>query len=1835
MGSGRSRPAAPAAHHVDHAAIEALAERERRLAAREQDIRQREAELERWAEQHGAPSPSKDSLSGEDPPRQEAPAEAASKRVHRASIKPGHGVSQELFVHLAGKQPKTKERSPVPAAEAPNPNKQVPKEAMEARALRVFVCSSLQGSDGHALLTSEVYKRLCNDASRRGVSLTFVDVHDDLATAAQLHKDSFHFELHAIDLMLRELDECCLFVGILDDCYGAPLGEAMCDGLFQLGHTWIEDEGLDGCSVEEVLVRKALRSSKMAMGYSHFHLVRRTGGSRPGVEQRGSSDHTALAWKPPTDADRNRWRAQLLAGCGNRGLIGALEKLISQFAVSVSQDERSVASAVYAEVRQLLDTFFPLEGKALASNNEHSMLAWKPGCGHGWWAGTGHVREMQVSQAYQDFCLASRLTLCPALEHALTSYALDQHVDEEPLSARSHKGSTRQKQQSGKALAVLEDGSDGSAVSAYLAIWAHHMQQHHPNTLVVYHRFAACGDPPRAVEDELAVVLARFKARLHLLLPVPSRSEVRQAWPDFLAVAASHKPVLLILDGLERLPDMAGSLAQGAWSWLPAPAQMPRSCKVVLGVGNDAAVHAHHWRTNDMPPLNLIQQDTKFFYVYTSSPSVEEARAVYDMAIRRRLTAELEVEDDNLPSVQELTEDQQPVYQSLMHAANLVMRQTSALSVMLVGKILAANAQALMHAEGNQAHESVGSKIGLRRRGTLKLMGGASVSSPRAPGGPPSGLADVASLMVHALHHIEEELGSWLPVTECFSILIQELATAYMPLPETILVHVVETALASAGHNTRLTRLGTCAVLRCLRPYLWHYGGHVHAGHVLASAIAALKGAPVDKAPVYDPFASSPHPALVSWQTRESVSEQLWLLQSSNQDGSLSEVLTDMRFFLAAYHSEFWRDYTAAWKQLASVGQMKMQLAVNLRVGAQQYEHVLSTDGVRIDPSLPLHAHLRLVHALLVVRFLCQEASSPEDAIPAQQGAQLIRFVETSLLPMLSDKKSFGLAVSLHAAMVHHALLQAGDANEADTDAVIKDLAAALTEKPRGDASMTADSAFWREEAYVQGFRRDCLAAGHKLLATLEHRSSQLTSALASYEHHVVLVEAQSKACAGLELIVSESQWMVAKLKYEMAMYADALLVANNVLATVSKHLGPGDALLIEVSSMTTELHSKLHRKVVIQADKGGSDILEDMGSDDRQVDSDKEEAAERDLSLLPGMFNDFESFFWQHKWVPAYRVARRLVRWLDDHDTRDTGLFVDAGLKFSRVCLRLGELDEGIGCLRVMLRSLSNNGTAHTHVHVIEPSIELVCLLLDKGFYAEASELLDKVAASGIESRLDSKHPIICRMLYGQASLRCVRGAHDEALEKLRSAEAGQKVRLLVGDSVYMQLLDTRLKIVEVLHAKHDVKAAQDESQRLQHDLEKMFGDGSFEGAVLKYFTGCLLVEEADFKAADTTLREVSRTITKCAGKKWASGHSMVLLTDAKIAEIGQHQARYKDSDYMYQQTIDRLAKSQLDAEHSLVVAQIREGYSKLQLPLGRPAAAVQLLSSALDARRKVPGANRDALFSAYVLMALQEIALGQLSQARVSLDNLVTIQDSMQLTVLQSSHVKFVEAMLALEFKQDLKHAESCMLAALEARRQVLATDHPLLALGKLHLATILIEQHRLEETLYMARQVTSALSAIYGKGSAHLSSVNRLQARVFLEQGKYHEALIPIQDAFATDVGREYLSNMVSSNYKKHAVGKDDRRPAVLQDLELLAAIQYGLGNLSVAQKLLQEVRSVARDIYGDMEHPLIARSLVALAKIRQISGDYVEAHSMLSQGLDMQVLPCFACYHSTLF
>ena len=622
----------------------------------------------------------------------------------------------------------------------------------------------------------------------------------------------------------------------------------------------------------------------------------------------------------------------------------------------------------------------------------------------------------------------------------------------------------------------------------------------------------------------------------------------------------------------------------------------------------------------------------------------------------------------------------------------------------------------------------------------------------------------------------------------------------------------------------------------------------------------------------------------------------------------------------------------------------------------------------------------------------------------------------------------------------------------------------------------------------------------------------------------------------------------------------------------------------------------------------------------DQEVDADDE--GEEDLARIPAMLEEFEGLFWQHKYLQACRVVRRAVSWLkNDVMQAHKDVWMDASLKLCRVLMRLASFDEAIGHLRYVLLQETQHGTPPAHVHMIEPSTELVCHLLEKGQYTEADLLLTKLSSSGIASRLDDQHPLICRLHYARASLLFAQGALEPALEKLRAAEAGQTKRLLAGDSMYSQLLDTRLRVLQVMHAMHDVAAAQKESNKLQHELEKMFGNDSYEGAVLKYFSGCWLLEQADYKSADTLLRAVNQTIGKCVGAKLATVHPFFLLSAAKIADIGQQQGRYSDADFMYSKTMDSIAASQLDADHSLYVAEISEGYSKLLLPMGRPAQAIKLLSGALDARHKVIGMNRQALFSTYVLVAFQEIALGRLSHARDSLQNLCDIQEFCEITVLQKADVKAVQATLALALMQDLEYAAACMREALDARAAALPTNHPLLALSKLHLATILIEMHRLEETQKLAREVASTLSYIYGKSSTHIARVNRLQARVLRERGSYEEAEVLLKDALTFDTNKEWVDSLVRSNYRKAVPVKN---PAVLEDLELLASINYWMGKLDITGAILQETQAVATDIYGELQHPSIARVLVASALIKKYSGHFAEAHSMLAEGVDMQLL-----------
>lgn len=108
------------------------------------------------------------------------------------------------------------------------------------------------------------------------------------------------------------------------------------------GHTWLEDEGLHGASLEEVLIRAALRSQDMAMAYSHFHLLRRV-----------TNDNAAatMLFQDATcadDAQRKAWRASVVGESESRGCLGQLEKLISQYPLTVSTTPSHLAIAMYA-----------------------------------------------------------------------------------------------------------------------------------------------------------------------------------------------------------------------------------------------------------------------------------------------------------------------------------------------------------------------------------------------------------------------------------------------------------------------------------------------------------------------------------------------------------------------------------------------------------------------------------------------------------------------------------------------------------------------------------------------------------------------------------------------------------------------------------------------------------------------------------------------------------------------------------------------------------------------------------------------------------------------------------------------------------------------------------------------------------------------------------------------------------------------------------------------------------------------------------------------------------------------------------------------------------------------------------------------------------------------------------------------------------------------------------------------------------------------------------------------------------------------------------------------
>ena len=1017
---------------------------------------------------------------------------------------------------------------------------------------------------------------------------------------------------------------------------------------------------------------------------------------------------------------------------------------------------------------------------------------------------------------------------------------------------------------------------------------------------------------------------------------------------------------------------------------------------------------------------------------------------------------------------------------------------------------------------------------------------------------------------------------------------------------------------------------------------------------MLAKGVSEWKGVAITKRALFGdlkrgahaPASNLPRPVALRY-TPECVSEQMWLWSSSGDEARLSGYVSNVEVMLTAYHSEYWRDYTAVWARLTSSNQRHVELAINLRISAQAYGEVSGTDGADLPPRR-LHASLKLAHQLLVVRFLSTEAAAAEQAQKlleylsaahsTRQGFGEKGWSEKEAAPDcdmtealdLTETEALDLTepLALHAALVH--------AGKGESEKAIGALSHVLDNVAKVQRAAAAgrqevEESYWRERAYVQGFCADCATASFELLGRLLHEACQLTGAIAACSSHLERVQAVAGACKAMELVKAHSRWRLARVQCDLAMHTEALDNALESLATLSTHLSPLDRHVKDLRVWTALLDSKLNRNVAGAAADGKElaklidlHLQEDVAGDEPDDDPGP------DLSQVPVLLLEFDTLFWQQQYVAAYSKVRRVLKGLQHQALANKGLWIDASLKFSRVLMRLAYFDEAIKHLRHVLQVERQHDTAAEHLHVVEPSIELICHMIEKGSYAEAQAALRQLPHSDLLKRLDDKHPVVCRLMYAQGSMLAVQGFFDAALSKLRAAEGGQMSRLVQGDTIYTQLFDTRLRLVEVLHGKHLHDQAEGEANVLQLQLEKFFGKQSLEAAHLNFMGGCRLLDAADYKAADTVMRDVSKVVSMCVGSKRSMHHPLLLSATAKIGEIGEQQGRYGESDHIYLKTLEALASSShLDMHASLCVAKIREGYSKLQLPQGRPGAAMDLLLQGFGARREVPGLAPDALFTSYVKLALLEISLGQLSEARDSLENLCGIQGHghVELTKSQEADVSYVQAMLALEVKEDLAYCEERMRQTLHLRQSFLPSQHPLVALTQLDLAGVMLEQHRLEETEVLLSQVTSKLTVLYGKNSRHLARVKRLLARVYLQRGSYVDGETMVREALAVDASQVWMEDLLRSGLHKPVSGAD-KTPAVLEDLELLARLSYLQGRVEHAQILVRKCEAMATEVYGSKRHPMIARCLVAFALIRLHAGYHVEAYRMLEQGLQLQ-------------
>lgn len=183
-------------------------------------------------------------------------------------------------------------------------------------------------------------------------------------------------------------------------------------------------------------------------------------------------------------------------------------------------------------------------------------------------------------------------------------------------------------------------GESGSGKSALLANWVARYRQAHPDALVLQHYIGATPYSPYWAAM-LRRLMGEFKRRLGILQDIPDQPDaLRNAFPNWLYMAAAKGRVVLVLDALNQLEDRDGA---PDLVWLPPV--LPENVRLIVSTlpGRPLdEIQKRHWPTLKVERLSADERRkliAEYLAHHAKSLNVRRRRRIKPLAARRLFSA--------------------------------------------------------------------------------------------------------------------------------------------------------------------------------------------------------------------------------------------------------------------------------------------------------------------------------------------------------------------------------------------------------------------------------------------------------------------------------------------------------------------------------------------------------------------------------------------------------------------------------------------------------------------------------------------------------------------------------------------------------------------------------------------------------------------------------------------------------------------------------------------------------------------------------------------------------------------------------------------------------------------------------------------------------------------------------------------------------------------------------------------------------------------------------------------------------------------------------------------